>query len=55
MVLAHESFVLARFLRFGSTNQSCHNASDEDPCADPKKVLSEGVQRCNVFFFVFLG
>ena len=41
MVLAHESFVLARFLRISKHNvlDLVTTASDEDQCADPESFV----------------
>ena len=66
MVLAHESFVLACFLRI-SKHREClgqpinlvTTASDEDPCADPESFVRGGptlqVATLATFFsFLFL-
>ena len=55
MVLAHESFVLALKHNFGSTNQSCHNASDEDPCAYPESFVRGGPTLQRFFLCLFRG
>ena len=41
MVLAHDSFVLARFLRISKHNvlDLVTTASDEDQCADPESFV----------------
>ena len=44
MVLAHEAFVLACFLRISKHNvlDLVTTASDEDPCADPESFVRGG-------------
>ena len=54
MVLAHESFVLARFLRISKHNvlDLVTTASDEDQCADPESFVRGG-PTLTTFFTVF--